>query len=252
MPEKPEKSLAEQMKELKSISPEERLRKLKEIEEKNRKEIEAAQKLMKDTEAELKEQNELREKIPIPQVTAGTIEQLQTAEEKAMFVRVRQISGRQKEETSETEAAPAQEESESLETITAAAPALENLPAAAQEYVLNLSQQPFQALYQEMRTFHEAAAERGYLSADQMSRITYLGIALEQKVAAIETGQYKTPSEEIAEKTSAIQQWREDMQRMYHAESYTPRQTQEEQLGKAFGAREARKSAYGVDEKKGE
>jgi hypothetical protein len=70
--------------ELKNLSPAERIKKLKELEEGKKKEIEEAETLISESMREIGEANEKKD-MPIPQLKAGDIGQLLTAEEKSMF-----------------------------------------------------------------------------------------------------------------------------------------------------------------------
>lgn len=70
--------------ELKKLSPDERIRQLKELEEERKKEIEEAEELIKETAQELADAEE-KKKIPIPQARATDLSSaLTTAEEKQL------------------------------------------------------------------------------------------------------------------------------------------------------------------------
>ena len=62
--------------ELKKLSPEERVKKLKEIEERNKKEIDEARKLMTESIRQIEVEEEMRRDIPIPQLTSIDIDTL--------------------------------------------------------------------------------------------------------------------------------------------------------------------------------
>ncbi len=85
--------------EIKKLSPEERVKRLKKLEEEKRKEIEEAEKLMKESVGQLEREEEIRRKIPVPQMKAVDIGQLFTKEEKQIFAAKRY----QKAETAEEE-----------------------------------------------------------------------------------------------------------------------------------------------------
>ena len=84
------------IKELKDLPPEERIKRLKEIEEKKKKEIEEARKLMTDSEDELEDIEEEKRKIPIQQLKSEGLESLETAEEKELFKTKRFVSEKPK------------------------------------------------------------------------------------------------------------------------------------------------------------
>src|SRR3989339_1420759 len=71
--------------ELKNLPPEERVKKLKEIEERNKKEIEKAHKLIQESMEEIEGEKQQKEQIPIPQVTSIDSGMLFGEEEKALF-----------------------------------------------------------------------------------------------------------------------------------------------------------------------
>jgi len=71
--------------EIKKLSPEERLKKLKELQEKSKKEIEEAQQLMTESQRELEIKEEHERDMPIPQLTSIDIDSLFGQEEKELF-----------------------------------------------------------------------------------------------------------------------------------------------------------------------
>ncbi len=73
-----------EIEDIKKLEPEERLRRLKEIEAERKREIEEAESLIRDSVREISEAEEKRH-VPIKQVAAEDISQLVTAEEKSMF-----------------------------------------------------------------------------------------------------------------------------------------------------------------------
>ena len=72
---------------LKKLSPEERLKKLKELEENSKREIEEARKLMAESQRELEIKEEHERDMPIPQLTSIDIDSLFGQEEKELFMR---------------------------------------------------------------------------------------------------------------------------------------------------------------------
>ena len=71
--------------ELKNLSPEERIKRLKELQEQDKKEIEEAQKLIKESEEQQKQETKLKQQIPVPQLKSVNIESLFSPEEKELF-----------------------------------------------------------------------------------------------------------------------------------------------------------------------
>lgn len=103
---------------LKKLSPEQRLRALKALEEKSRKEIEEARKLMAESEREIEVEEEHKRDMPIPQLASVDIDSLFTQEEKEMFKAKRFVGESRAEE--ETKAAKEVREETPLEDRRAA------------------------------------------------------------------------------------------------------------------------------------
>jgi hypothetical protein len=82
----------------KKLPPEERIRKLMELTEKDKKEIDEAQRLIKETKLEVEEEKEKKLKIPIDQLKAEDMTQLISEEEKEMFRTKRFVSGQKKKD----------------------------------------------------------------------------------------------------------------------------------------------------------
>jgi len=78
--------------ELKKLTPEQRLKALKALEEKSKKEIEEARKLMAESEREIEVKEEHQRDMPIPQLTSVDIDSLFSPEEKEIFKAKRYVS----------------------------------------------------------------------------------------------------------------------------------------------------------------
>ena len=86
--------LINEIEDLKKLSPEERIEKLKKIQEKKQKEIEEARKLLAESVDEFEEETEQKSKIPIDQLKVDTAEMLLTLEDREMFTMKRFLSER--------------------------------------------------------------------------------------------------------------------------------------------------------------
>ncbi len=102
--------------ELRKLPPEERLARLKKLEEEHRREIEEAEELMSESRREITE-GERRRDLPSDAVTADTVDQLFTEEEKKLFETKRFETRPQDREESEEQRQP-----EELEEIAETAP----------------------------------------------------------------------------------------------------------------------------------
>lgn len=87
--------LINEIEDLKKLSPEERIEKLKQIQEKKKKEIEEARKLLDESVDELEEETEQKSKIPIDQLKADNAEMLLTLEDREIFTIKRFLSERE-------------------------------------------------------------------------------------------------------------------------------------------------------------
>ena len=121
----------------KNLSPEQRIKKLKELQEKDKQEIEEAQKLIKESEEQAEAEEELKKQIPIPQLKTVDIESLFTAEEKELFRAKRFVEDKKLQEEEKPKQKPLEE------TVATEAPKI--IPEEVielRQYGMELSQQP--------------------------------------------------------------------------------------------------------------
>lgn len=100
---------------LKKLSPEQRLKALKALEEKSRKEIDEARKLISESEREIEVEEEHKRDMPIPQLTSVDIDSLFTNEEKEIFKAKRYVS--EKKDSGEEAVKEAVKEEQALEEV---------------------------------------------------------------------------------------------------------------------------------------
>ena len=84
---------------LKKLPPDERIKKLKALEEEKRKEIEEAQQMLKESAVELEREEKIKQEVPVPQMKAVDIGQLFTKEEKQVFATKRYAPVEHEEES---------------------------------------------------------------------------------------------------------------------------------------------------------
>ena len=169
-------------KSFRNLPPEDRIKKLKELEEKKKKEIEEAEKMIRESVDELKEQKKWEEKVPIPEVATEDVETL--GEEGRVLIKAHKNLAR-KEKMAE-ESAPAEPKKSLEETLageTGQRPAEAQMEygfptaepgravSANQEYILQLSQEPAQRLKQQMADIYNSLAERGSISGEEARRV---------------------------------------------------------------------------------
>ncbi|MFH1682873.1 MAG: hypothetical protein ABIA37_03680 [Candidatus Woesearchaeota archaeon] len=195
---------------LKNLSTEERIKRLKEIERKKKEEIAEAQKMLKESETELSEQEEWTRKVPIPQVAAERTEGL-SAEEKELLAVHKGV--KKKEEAGEEEKKPVKKD-ESLEETVLREKRDVPVELLESEYTARLSQQPMANLYQEIKEINTRVGDKGYVTAEESRKIEYLSAATERKLEDIETGKYSL-TEQVAEAALLTRSIGENLRSMY-------------------------------------
>lgn len=196
------------LKEIKKLSPEERIKRLKKIEEENKKEINEAEKLIKDSIREINIQEEIKD-LPIPQIKAVDIESLFSPEEKEVFAAKRYENIRQRpaeEETTET----------SLEkTVEQEKPEVtkEELAAHTQYQVLanELRREPTENVMQRVEGIYNQIRETGEITREQINEAYAAESVARQRQEEIGRGTYgRTMSEKVSDQlgiTVGITNW---------------------------------------------
>ncbi|MFC1801522.1 hypothetical protein ACFLZB_03580 [Nanoarchaeota archaeon] len=191
--------MADEMDDLKKLSPEERLAKLKEIEEKSKKEIAEAQKLIQESEGEIEEKKKFEDKVPIPQLIAHENISLEAKEEKEMFDSQRQ-KGKGKEDVSELKEKSLEDQLRS-------------------EHIEELSRRPADELKERMADIYKRAGEQdGYMTSEQKGEVYNIAKAEGEKIYAMQEGNY--PAEQIGnalENISATFAMTKRLRSMYEA-----------------------------------
>jgi hypothetical protein len=184
--------------EIKKLSPEERIKRLKKLEEEKRKELEEAENLMKQSVGELEENEEIRQKMPVPQMQAVDIDHLFTQEEKQVFAAKRYTKAKEKEPE---EAPPPKPGEKTLEAEVQEAPQLTREQAEEQkQYGERLAMEQPSQLYQMAREAYEEFKETGQV--DQ-ARMYALDVAARAKDEAT-GGEYRAPTDEAQEQFGSV------------------------------------------------
>src|SRR3989338_5198553 len=123
------------LKELRNLPHEERIKRLKELEEQNKKEIEQAHKLLAESEAEVEQSQKEKEDLPLPQLSAADIDTLISEEERRIFSTKRFIAPNRKDDDEDKDAKPGKELSlDNLEDALSQAPKVRLNQAQLQEH----------------------------------------------------------------------------------------------------------------------
>jgi hypothetical protein len=185
---------------IKKLSPEERIKRLKKLEEEKRKEIEEAEKLMKQTAGELDEAESIRQKVPVPQMQAVDIDQLFTKEEKQVFATKRYQESKLNEE--EPEEKPQKPDEKTLEDEIAGAPeGMTPADAEAQkQYGEKLAMEKPNELYNIAKDAYNEFKETGQIDQAKMYA---LDVATKRK-DEMAGGDYKAPSDEAQEQFGSV------------------------------------------------
>ncbi len=198
--------------ELKKLSPQERIKKLKELQKKDKEEIEKAQKLILESEEDIVREEQVR-KIPIPQVKAVDIDSLFSAEEKELFKAKRFVEERREEE----KPAPAPLKERALEEVAAEAEILKAEEERAHtQYLTQLSQQPTDKIYSKMKEIYNEVKAAGQITQGQMEEINNISYANVRKLDDIRSGRY-SPTQEVAHEMVVTQRMKNWLQSMYKA-----------------------------------
>jgi hypothetical protein len=167
---------------LKKLPPEERIKKLKEIEEKNKKEIDEASKLIKESEVQIEEEKRITDQIPVPQLKAVDISSLFGGEEKQLYA-IKHYASDRKQEPLES---AIEKEERRLEQMNA---------EEKKEFFHEL---PTQDLYEIQKGLY-AERERRSLSVEQADSMYSIRREFEERREALEEGTYKPASDAVRE-----------------------------------------------------
>lgn len=182
--------MADELKDLERLSPEARIKKLKELEEKRKKEIEDAQELLKKSEAQLEEEKKIIEQIPIPQLRAVDIDSLFSESEKELFKAKRFTSAAAKKEEKIKQKVADQVDLE--ETLEQEAHHVKPEQQELQkQYQIELSQEPAAKLAEMAHNLYETVKQQGGDMNDYQRQQAYnIEKAKEMKDAAVKSGSY--------------------------------------------------------------
>lgn len=175
---------------LENLPPEERIKKLKELEKKRKQEIEEAKKKIKESESELTARDEWIRKVPIPQISQEDLAGLSKEGKEILAVHKGVKEKKEVEDTVEEKVIEKTKDNfADLEAL-----ARENLNISPEfmqsAYTQHLSQQPMNDIYHEIKDIHKTVEEKGYISKEEERKVEYLASAVEKKVEDAESGKY--------------------------------------------------------------
>ncbi|MBI2151718.1 hypothetical protein HYU21_03280 [Candidatus Woesearchaeota archaeon] len=221
---------------LKNLPPEERIKKLKELEKQRKQEIEEAQKEIKNSEEEINEKHKQQEKVPIPEVGKEDLEGL-SEEGKELLrahkgIKKKDISDNSENidinnQRSDSEKKQKLNNDDSLEKVVGSEKnrvssatlqgeygGQQGLMAGVGEYK-PLSQLDMPSISQEIKNIYQAVEERGYITGFEQKKVGYALLEVEKRLEDIEAGHYKGFTEETAQAASLIQQMGSNLQGLY-------------------------------------
>lgn len=159
--------------EIKKLSPGERIKKLKELEEKRKKEIEEAERLIKESVEEIKQEQELQEEI-------------------------------EEEERLQKEKLDSEKNNDLEELVEEAKQKISDEENYANtQYQVKLSMEPVSSLYDKVKEVYQEVQNSGEMSEDQRQQLENISYAMQTKTDAIDSGEYKTKGEQIEDILSA-------------------------------------------------
>ncbi|OIO63199.1 hypothetical protein COY26_00630 [Candidatus Woesearchaeota archaeon CG_4_10_14_0_2_um_filter_33_10] len=198
--------------EIKKLSPEERIEKLKKIEEENKKEINEAEKIIKDSIREINVKEKIRD-LPIPQIKAVDIESLFSPEEKEVFAvkRYKDLVVRHAEE--EKAEIPLEETVKQEEPRATK----EELAAHIKYQVLanELRREPTENVVQELENIYHQVIEGTGVTGDQMTMAYAANVVARERQQEIERGTYGRLDEQVSNQLDIARQIFKSIQDKY-------------------------------------
>ncbi len=222
---------------LKNLPPEERIKKLKELEEKKKKEMEEQRKAIDEAEKGIKEANEelterkkFKDKVPIAEVASEGGEGLSEEAKIILKSMQRRMGEKKSEEKEEGKEGKGERQSEKRalglsrsgleETVQQERRQMEGQARGGMggDYITSLSQQPAAQLYQQMSGLYQSVEAKGYMNQEEQRRVQYISSAMEKKLEDVDAGRYSL-TQEAARATSLTQQMSEVVRGMYKMDS---------------------------------
>ncbi len=198
--------------EIKKLSPEERIKRLKKIEEENKKEINEAEKIINDSMQEIDIKEKIKD-LPIPQIKAVDIESLFSPEEKEVFAvkRYKDLVIRHAEE--EKAEIPLEETVKQEEPRATK----EELAAHIQYHVLadELRREPTENVVQELENIYHQVREGTGITGEQMTRAYAANIVARERQENIERGTYGRLDEQVSNQLDIARQIFKSIQDKY-------------------------------------
>jgi len=198
--------------EIKKLSPEERIEKLKKIEEENKKEINEAEKIIKDSIREINVKEKIRD-LPIPQIKAVDIESLFSPEEKEVFA-VKRYKDLVVRHAQEEKAEIPLEETVKQEEPRATK---EELAAHIKYQVLanELRREPTENVVQELENIYHQVIEGTGVTGDQMTMAYAANVVARERQQEIERGTYGRLDEQVSNQLDIARQIFKSIQDKY-------------------------------------
>ncbi len=190
---------------LKRLSPEDRIRRLKEIEKKKKKELEEAKKLMDDSVEEVIEEDKQRAKIPIQQLKADDVSIIHNGQEAQMFETKRYTTNKTTEdEDTVEETVEDLPEIESLEeAVEKEHPDAAPKSGGAYNTLMNDLKEDYNRLksYQDLSQQYELTGEQKVAVGEITGRLSYAQSYADKATDASDN--YKPMGKALAEVASA-------------------------------------------------
>jgi len=216
---------------LKKLPPEERIKRLKEMEKKKKQEIEEGQKVIKDSEEEITGRRKWLDKVPVPEVAKEDLEGL--SDEGKVLVQLHKSlkKSEEKVEAERKELSPHKAVSELEETVGREAISTSrggnvNYDLPGRNIGLSYEAQPrsMVEISKELKDIYQRAMERGYVTLEEGRQVGKNLYDVEKKLEAVEEGKYKEFSEQVAEAASLSQSIGSKLHDMYKNKGGSNRQ----------------------------
>jgi hypothetical protein len=209
--------------EFKNLPPQERLKKLKELEKKKKQELEDAAKEIKDSEDEITERQKWIDKVPIPEVATENLEGL-GEEGKDLVKTLRGVKSKVVEEPLEQKKLVENLEDTVEQEAGDLPPELQaqiqyGQPGQLAEIQYGTSDRPLNDLYQEAVQLKDSIQQKGYISSADEKKAEYLSGVVQERMQSAEEGSYSF-TEQTARAASITKQLAAGVSNAY--QSHTP------------------------------
>jgi len=197
---------------LKNLPPEERIKRLKKLEEEKKKEIAEAEKEIRDSEEEITDRKKWKDRVPIPEFAREDLDHL--SQDALEILKTRGLIKAKQPENASPKAIVKKEESledtvvrERVSRVPEGMQMQYDLPGRQDVGVAYkpLSQMDMMGISKEIKNIYQAVEERGYITGEEQKKVGYALSEVEKRLEDVQDGKYRNFNEQVAEAANLIQ-----------------------------------------------